>query len=94
MHSPEDKRLALEDQRRNPRRQSQARIHVSLETGSFGGQAENISTAGVFFFSQDRIRVHVEVIENGVVKTYPGRIVRMEPISETHTGFAIEFERT
>jgi len=87
------KSAAVDDRRRGTRRESTATLQVRFETESVGGLAENISTAGVFFFSPDRVRVSVEVVDNGQSRTYTGRIVRMEPVSEANTGFAIEFDR-
>lgn len=93
MEAPEDNETAIDNRRRAARRDSQANVHISLETGSFGGTAENISAAGVFFFSGDRLRVRIEVEENGRTAHYAGRIVRIEPMSESSSGFAIEFDR-
>lgn len=87
------KSAAVDDRRRGTRRESAATLHVRFETDRVGGLAENISAAGVFFFSPDRVRVSIEVVDNGQSKTYTGRIVRMEPVSDANTGFAIEFDR-
>jgi hypothetical protein len=94
MDAPDNAHAAVDERRRAIRRSSNAHISVSLETGHFGGEAEDLSAAGVFFFSPDRVRVRVEITENGRVTVYGGRLVRMEPVSQSSSGFAIEFDRT
>ena len=83
----------LEDRRQSARRPVNGALRVVLETAQFGGDAENISPAGVFFFSTDELRVRVEVEEDGQPKTYRGRLARVARMSDEETGYAIEFDR-
>jgi hypothetical protein len=93
MAKPEEHPTLLDNRRQNERRESTAEINVKVDSGTIHGRAENISAAGVFFFTPDRVRVQVEVQEDGRTKTYTGRIVRVESLSTNSFGFAIEFDR-
>ncbi len=94
MESSDHRRAAIDDRRTAVRRESSAQVTVTFESGEFGGRAEDISVAGVFFFSPDRVRVRVEVVDNGVHSSFLGRLVRVEPVSNDSSGFAIEFDQT
>ncbi|MCE9595978.1 MAG: PilZ domain-containing protein [Planctomycetes bacterium] len=93
MEDQDDQPTATDNRRRAPRRESEAAIKVSLETGSLAGRAENLSAAGVFFFSADNVRVRVEIEDGGKTTVRSGRLVRVESISDDSSGFAIEFDR-
>ncbi|MCC6406858.1 MAG: PilZ domain-containing protein [Planctomycetes bacterium] len=93
METPEANPTLVDNRRRADRRDSDAVISVSLETGRVSGRAENLSAAGVFFFTPDQVRVRVEVNEDGKLKVYAGRLVRVESFSQDNNGFAIEFDR-
>ena len=90
--SPE-RQLGLDDRRSEERHVEHGDLRVFVESSQLGGKVENISPAGVYFFSTDQLRVRVEVETNGKTETYHGRMARVARMSETETGFAIEFDR-
>jgi len=80
------------DQRRTDRRAFEAPVTMRLETQELRGQSENLSRAGLLFFSEEPLRVTVEVDEPGGKRTYRGRLIRVQRMSEHATGLAVEFE--
>lgn len=69
-------------------------LTIAIENPSLLGRADNLSEAGVFFFSGERLRVRVEYEEQGRRLTRPGWLVRVQRMSEETTGYAIEFDRS
>ncbi len=84
--------LTTDDRRHGDRRECQVAITVKVDTDEFVGRTQNISEAGVFFFSSDRLGVTVELEQDGERVSRPGRLVRVERMNEETTGFAIEFD--
>lgn len=84
---------ATDNRRVSDRRESSANLLVEIQTMQFSGQADNLSPNGVFFFADEKIRVQVHVHEDGVEKSYTGKIVRVQQMNERECGFAIEFDR-
>lgn len=80
------------DQRRTHRRTLEAQVTMRLETGALSGQSDNISRAGLLFFSDQPIRVTVEVVEATGPRIYQGRLIRLQRISDASTGLAVEFD--
>jgi hypothetical protein len=93
MTPQEDKSTGLGERRRNTRRDSDLQLSVAPRTGEIHGRAENISSAGVFFFCDEPLRVTVKIEQDGHSQTYSGRLVRVERLSPETTGYAIEFDR-
>jgi hypothetical protein len=93
MTPPEERATGIGERRRNARRDSDIHLQVVVDTAGIHGRAENISQAGVFFFSGDSLRVTVNIEQDGETKSYPGQLVRVERLSPETTGFAIEFDR-
>jgi hypothetical protein len=89
--NPEDA-LATDTRRRAERRETTARLLVVIETPQFNGHADNLSEHGVFFSTNERVRVQVHVDEDGEQKCYLGKIVRVQQMNAQETGFAIEFD--
>lgn len=88
----EDQSASTTDRRQNARRAVVAQVKMSLDQPQIEGVTDNISRVGLLFFSQEPVRVTVEVVEEDGVKTYAGRLVRAQRMKETSTGFAIEFD--
>lgn len=80
------------DQRRTDRRALDAEVTLRLETSALAGQSDNISRAGILFYSDQALRVSVEVQEAGATRTYRGRLIRLQRISDESTGLAVEFD--
>ena len=94
MPVPEENATDVSERRSDTRQHADAEIRVEVSTDKFGGRAENLSQAGVFFFSGDKMRVQVEFEEEGKVQTRTGHLVRVERLSQDTIGYAIEFERS
>lgn len=93
MNSPDDKNTSVGERRRSNRRDSEVGLEIRIDASTLRGQAENISTAGVFFFSTDPLNVRVHVHDSVSSKEYTGKLVRVERLSQDTTGYAIEFDR-
>jgi len=94
MDRAEKPATSLDERRAGERRPSSAPLRVRLETGAFVGVSDNLSEAGVFFTSGERLRVTVEIDEpGGGRRILSGHLVRVQRMSADSTGYAIEFER-
>jgi hypothetical protein len=80
------------DNRRRERRSLTGRVQMRFQTDALQGSGDNISSAGVLFFTEDAIRVVVEVEEDGELRSYPGRLIRTERMSASNLGIAVEFD--
>lgn len=78
--------------RRSPRRGLAGSVRMRFETAAIDGAGDNISQVGLLFFSDQAIRVVVEVEEDGEMNEYAGRLIRTERMSETNLGLAVEFD--
>jgi len=88
-----DREAALDDRRSRERKPSSAPLRVTLQEPAFEGVSDNLSEAGVFFTSEGRLRVRVELEVDGVRREYTGALVRVQRMSADSTGYAIEFDR-
>ncbi len=66
---------------------------MRIETTSVAGVAENISETGLLFFAGHCPRVEVEIVEDGRVRKLAGRLVRVQVMRGSSTGYAVEFDR-
>ena len=80
------------DQRRTDRRALEAGVTMHLETSVLVGQADNISRAGILFYSDQPVRVTIELAEPSGTRTYHGHLIRLQRMSEASTGLAVEFD--
>ena len=80
------------DQRKTSRRALEAGVTLRIETSSLCGQGDNISRAGILFFSEEPVRVTVEVADPTGTRTYRGRLIRLQRMGESSTGLAVEFD--
>jgi hypothetical protein len=80
------------DQRAAERRTLAAPLTLRFEVDQLTGESDNISRAGVLFFTDEPLRVTVEVIEDGKPRTLTGRLVRAQRMNDTNTGIAVEFD--
>ena len=93
MNPQEEPSTSVGERRRSSRRDSDLHLSVEICAREIHGQAENISSAGVFFFSHEPFPVTVRIEQDGHSQTYSGKLVRVERLSPETTGFAIEFDR-
>ena len=82
-----------DERRHGGRSETRVAISVKVDTDEFTGRTQNVSQGGVFFFSDNQLRVTVELEQDGDQVTRHGRLVRVERMNEETTGFAIEFDR-
>lgn len=80
------------DQRRTNRKDLEAPVTMHLETQQLAGLTDNISKAGLLFFTDEPVRVTVEVSDDAGTRTLRGRLIRLQRMSETATGLAVEFD--
>jgi len=85
--------IAAASRRRAERRESSGPLRVVLQTTEFSGRLDNISALGVFFYSKQRLRVQVELEQDGVQRTISGHLVRVVAMNPEESGFAIEFDQ-
>lgn len=81
----------FEDRRKNRRLTGECRARVIVEGGEMLGRTENLSHKDMLLFTDDEIRVTVELMSDGVVKCVPGRLVRHERLENGGSGWAVEF---
>ncbi|MBM3990696.1 MAG: PilZ domain-containing protein [Planctomycetes bacterium] len=81
------------ERRKASRRSDDLLLEVAFDAKSIAGRAEQISAEGVFFFAHEPLRVTLKLVQDGQEQSYPGRLVRVERLSEHTTGLAVEFER-
>jgi hypothetical protein len=93
MEFQDDKAAGVGERRRSDRNETDLQLELELETRSIAGRAENISTAGLFFFAHTPLRVTVKLLDGGRTQSYSGKLVRVERLSSETTGFAVEFDR-
>ena len=65
---------------------------MRVENPEIQGVTDNLSKVGMLFFSQEPVRVTLEVDEEGTTQRYTGKLVRVQRMKETSTGFAVEFD--
>lgn len=80
------------DARRTAREAIEADVTLHFETGSIAGQSDNMSGAGILFFTDQPIRCVLEVGRGSAKRSYRGRVVRLQRMNDTNTGLAVEFE--
>jgi hypothetical protein len=83
---------ATADQRRSHRKSLDASVTLRIESASIEGQGENISLAGMHVFTDEPLRVTVDVHAAGGLQTYKGRLIRVDRMSESNLGLAILFD--
>jgi PilZ domain len=82
----------IAERRTSQRRATRSPVRVGIETRTLEGIADNISQTGVLFFSDDQVRVTVELDDNGRTLHRTGRLVRAQRIEGERTGWAVEFD--
>lgn len=83
---------SLGDGRSSERRALEAPVRMRILTQDLQGTTDNVSRAGLLFFSDEPMRVELELDVDGVKKTFLGRLVRVQRMNETRTGVAVEFD--
>ncbi|HJO26660.1 MAG: hypothetical protein CMK00_08860 [Planctomycetes bacterium] len=81
-----------EERRVDGRRACHGSLRLRVDSPHLAGQAENISETGILFFTNQPLRVTVEVEEDGVLSSRSGRLVRAQRVGGDSTGWAVEFD--
>lgn len=83
----------IQDERRERERfDKHMPVQLTIDTSSLKGTTENISEVGILFFTEESLRVSIEVEEGGVRMVRKGRLVRVQRMSLENTGYAVEFD--
>ena len=80
------------NRRRAERRELHSSLRLSIDAQTLAGLTENVSEVGALFFSEESLRVTVEFEEDGQTRSFAGRLVRAQRMSEDRVGYAIEFD--
>ena len=83
----------LSERRRSKRHPINGKVELTLCTTELDGVAENLSRTGILFYTDQPVRVEVEVEENGVARKRIGTLVRCERIQGDRRGWAVEFDQ-
>ena len=81
------------ERRTAERQQLGSPVRIRIETPELAGEAENLSSTGILFFTDGDLCVEVEVEDDGVVRRLHGHLVRCERIEGNRRGWAVEFDR-
>lgn len=82
-----------DERRAEPRHESHEVVRLKVDSAKLTGNAENVSGVGVLFFTDDSLRVTVELEgADGETVTRTGQLVRVQRLSLDSTGFAVEFD--
>ena len=82
----------LDEHRGSPRSDLSAPVRVHIEATVLEGQSENVSSAGILVFTDQPLEVTIEIDADEGNETRRGRLVRVQRMTETNTGLAIEFD--
>ncbi|MCB9913753.1 MAG: PilZ domain-containing protein [Planctomycetes bacterium] len=85
--------VSTSDRRRGKRSATEAKVHVQIDTQSLDGTASNLSNTGILFFTDEEVKVTIEVKDATGTHQYRGNLVRCERIKGNHRGWAVEFDR-
>ena len=92
MANQEPSSQEIAEQRGTDRRAIEAPVRMRIDSNTLEGMSDNCSSAGIMFFTEEPIRVTIEICEPEGARTYKGRIVRLQRMNESNTGLAIEFD--
>ena len=81
----------ISDRRSSERQELEAPVRLSL-AGPIQGISDNLSQAGLLFFTDQEIRVEVEMEHGGERKQLTGKLIRVQQMNETTTGLAVELD--
>jgi len=87
-----DHQTGTADQRRTSRKGLEGEVRLKVETTALVGQGDNISHAGLLFYTDVPVRVSIDVETEEGPRTFKGRLIRLQRISDASTGLAVEFD--
>ena len=80
------------DRRRTERIDVRTPVRMRVVNGTLTGETSNLSSVGVLFYSREPLQVSIEVGEGANRRTFTGQLVRLQRVSESSHGFAVEFD--
>ena len=83
---------ASNERRGNPRRSHTAVFSMRFTEGSILGAGRDVATGGAYFVSSDDVKVEVTFEIDGCERKVPGRVVRMDQLSASSLGIALQFD--
>ncbi len=89
---PEETATNVKDQRRARRFAVEATVRMSFDADAIEGISDNVSQVGLMFFTEQPLRVKVDIEEEGGRRQRTGRLMRLQRLNDTNTGLAIEFD--
>lgn len=89
----DDLRTSTDERRDGARRKIRAVVRMDLPATRLSGSAENISRSGILFFTDEPLRVRLEIEQHGETRVVEGRLVRGQRMRDDHFGWAVEFDR-
>lgn len=94
-HDPSsDLDTATANRRRDPRIPNESLVELEIGTTVLNGSAQDLSAQGICFFTESELRVQVRVGGDGTeVRLMPGRIVRLESVTDGKFVVAVRFDR-
>lgn len=63
-----------------------------IDASPLEGVSDNVSAAGIMLFTDQAVRVTIELDGPDGPTVKAGRIVRLQRMNDARTGFAIEFD--
>ena len=86
MYGDPHARPSTKDQRRDARAALEAPVSLTIDAAKVEGVADNLSAAGILFFTDQDLSCTVEV------RSFRGKLVRVQHMSDESTGLAVEFD--
>jgi hypothetical protein len=90
--SPDRPSSSTSDRRTSERREFEAPVRMTFEIEGVEGTTDNLSSAGLLFYTENPIRVRVQIEHEGGSKSFQGRLIRALQMDEETTGLAVEFD--
>jgi hypothetical protein len=80
------------ERRASNRVSAENRVRLFLDGLELEGRSENLSHRGVLFYTDEPVRVTIELEEDGVMMRRTGQLTRLQSMRGESTGWAVEFD--
>ena len=90
--SQDERTLIEREKRHSSRKSSRSTFSMMVQDCQIDGVGSNISQTGAYFVTCDDISVELIIRDGHGERKVPGKIVRIETVSEGSSGVAIRFE--
>jgi hypothetical protein len=82
----------VSERRRETRQPLESKVRMWFDSEAIPGISDNISRVGLMLFTDEPLRVTVEVDVDGEPQTFTGRLIRAQRMNDSNTGIAIELD--